>query len=59
MHTFIDIFGFDSLHAMCHITGGGLYDNLNRVIKNKEYEINVDFNNFCHRGVNTYKKKVI
>ena len=45
VHTFIDIFGFDSLHAMCHITGGGLYDNLNRVIKNKEYEINVDFNN--------------
>ena len=30
---------------MCHITGGGLYDNLNRVIKNKKYEINVDFDN--------------
>jgi phosphoribosylamine--glycine ligase/phosphoribosylaminoimidazole synthetase len=45
VHTFIDIFGFDSVHAMCHITGGGLYDNLNRVIKNKEYDIHVDFDN--------------
>ena len=28
----IDIVGYDSITGMCHITGGGFYQNMNRVI---------------------------
>jgi phosphoribosylamine--glycine ligase / phosphoribosylformylglycinamidine cyclo-ligase len=38
---FIDIFGYESLHAMCHITGGGIYDNIDRIIT-KESNLNYD-----------------
>ena len=45
VHSFIDIFGYNVLHGMCHITGGGLHDNLKRVTKNKNYQIKEDFGN--------------
>ena len=41
VYEFIEKFGYDSLHGMCHITGGGLYENMNRIIpKNMKYSIN-------------------
>lgn len=45
VNDFIDIFGFEKLHCMCHITGGGLYENLNRVVKDKSYKIDINFDN--------------
>ena len=46
VYEFINNFGYDNLHGMCHITGGGLYENLKRVVGHNKYEINVDLNKF-------------
>lgn len=43
---FINLFGYDVLHGMCHITGGGLYENLERVVKSNSFKINIDYNRF-------------
>lgn len=32
--TFIELFGYDKLNAMCHITGGGFHSNMNRILPN-------------------------
>ena len=39
--TFVNIFGYDSITGMCHITGGGLISNLNRIIP---ANLNIKFN---------------
>ena len=31
---FINMYGYDNIKGMCHITGGGLYNNLKRIIPN-------------------------
>ena len=31
---FIELYGYESIKGMCHITGGGLYNNLKRIIPN-------------------------
>ena len=37
---FIELFGYDNLNAMCHITGGGFYSNMKRVLPaNMEIEL--------------------
>ena len=36
---FVHTFGYDKLHGMCHITGGGLKSNLNRITT--KYNIDV------------------
>lgn len=39
--TFIKIFGYDKLNAMCHITGGGFHANMKRVLpEHMEIELN-------------------
>lgn len=42
IYSFVNKFGYDNLHGMCHITGGGLHDNLKRVIGNMNYNIDID-----------------
>ena len=39
--TFIELFGYDKLNAMCHITGGGFRSNMNRVLPNN-MEVELD-----------------
>ena len=39
--TFIELFGYDKLNAMCHITGGGFHSNMNRVLPNN-MEVELD-----------------
>ena len=39
VNEFIDKFGYDNIHGMCHITGGGVHGNLKRVIKDCEYQL--------------------
>ena len=41
---------YDSLHAMCHITGGGLFQNLKRVIPNNlSFELyDIVFPDWCN-----------
>jgi phosphoribosylamine--glycine ligase/phosphoribosylaminoimidazole synthetase len=41
INQFISDFGFDAIKGMCHITGGGLQENLSRVIPN---ELHIEFN---------------
>ena len=36
---FVEKIGYNYLHGMCHITGGGVHDNLKRVLKNQNYEL--------------------
>ena len=33
IYEFVDTFGYDSIHGMCHITGGGIHGNMARIIK--------------------------
>ena len=35
VNNFVKVYGYDSLHGMCHITGGGLVSNLERIIPKK------------------------
>ena len=42
VHEFVDKFGHNNLHGMCHITGGGIHDNLKRIIKNNNYDLDKD-----------------
>lgn len=37
---FVKEFGYDSVKGMCHITGGGLYENMSRIIP-KDFNINL------------------
>ena len=38
---FVEIYGYDSIKGMCHITGGGFHDNLRRVVPE---ELNIVLN---------------
>ena len=38
--TFIDIYGYENLNGMCHITGGGFHGNMKRILP-KNLEINL------------------
>ena len=55
---FANIFGHDQVKAMCHITGGGIVDNLKRVIPNS-LEIHLDdnmvFPKWCEYIMDTQK----
>ena len=42
---FTNVFGHDQIKAMCHITGGGMLDNLERVIP-EHFQINLDIDSF-------------
>ena len=47
--TFIKIFGYDKLDAMCHITGGGFHANMKRVLpEDMEIELNeIEMPDWC------------
>jgi phosphoribosylformylglycinamidine cyclo-ligase len=32
VYSFIKEFGYDNIHGMCHVTGGGFYQNMERVL---------------------------
>ena len=54
---FTNIFGHDQIKAMCHVTGGGILDNLKRVIP-KHFQINLDIDSlylpkWCQYIMNT------
>lgn len=48
--TFIEIYGYNKLNAMCHITGGGFYGNMNRVLpKNIEIDLyDIELPEWCN-----------
>ncbi len=47
--TFIELFGYDKLNAMCHITGGGFHSNMKRVLPtNMEVELDeIELPDWC------------
>ena len=46
VNEFIKLFGYDNLHGMCHVTGGGIFENLDRVVGNFKYKLNYYVNTF-------------
>ncbi len=41
VNEFVDKYGYDSIKGMCHVTGGGMDENLKRIIPNK-FKINYE-----------------
>jgi len=41
IHAVLDQY-FDSIHGMAHITGGGIHDNLIRIMQNENLQANID-----------------
>ena len=51
VNNFVKVYGYDSLHGMCHITGGGLVSNLERIIPKKlklMLHDNLELPEWCH-----------